>query len=148
MEIVKKYLLKILCVVALIALFFPMATVSVENDYYDAEVQVVSGLTAAFQGYIAMLLIVGPIAIIAVDYIENLKQYKHIMVLAIPAVCIIVTFIAYLQASKIAAIADNAYVDVTSNFGFGGILCLIAHVGIAIVGYLENKEAIKAMIKK
>ncbi len=31
MEIAKKYLLKILCVVALIALFFPMATVSVEN---------------------------------------------------------------------------------------------------------------------
>lgn len=148
MEFVKKNLLKILCVIALIALFFPMATVSIENDYYDAEVEVVSGLTAAFQGYVALLLIVGPIALIAADYLENIKQYKPIMVLAVPVICIIVTFVAYLQASSIAAIADNAYVDVTSNLGFGGVLCIIAHIGIAIVGFLENKEEIMAMLKK
>lgn len=147
MEIVKKYLLKILCVVALVALFFPMAIVTVEGGYNSEEV-VVSGFMAAFQGYIAMLLIVGPIVIIAADYIEAIEDYKPIMTVAIPVVCIIVTFVAYLQAAGLAAVADNPYVDCTSSLGFGGVLCLIAHIGIAVVGYLENKDAIKAMIKK
>ena len=33
MDIIKKYGIKILCVTALIALFLPMATVTIESDY-------------------------------------------------------------------------------------------------------------------
>ena len=69
MEIIKKYGVKILCLIALIALFLPMASVTVSSDYTDDYVTNISGFTVAFQGYICMLLIAGPIAIVAADYI-------------------------------------------------------------------------------
>ena len=149
MELIKKHLVKILCAAALIALFFPMATLRIESNYgnYAEEISV-SGFTVAFQGYLAMLLILGPVALIAADFVEALEPHRHLLAVGAPALCILVTVIAYFQASGIAAASSNAYVETTSSLGFGGILCLLCHIAIGILGYLEHKEPLKKMLGK
>lgn len=144
---IKKYGVIALCAIALISLFFPMASVSIDSDYYESTTSV-SGFTVALQGYVAMLLIVGPIAIAAADYVAQIKPFKKLIMLAAPAVCIIVTFIAFLQAKGIAAGADSGWVDVSASMGFGGVLCLISHIGILVFGIIENKDTIMSYIKK
>lgn len=150
MELIKKYAVKVLCVVALIALFFPMVTVSVE----DADSTSLSGIAIAFQGYLSMVLIFGPLAILAVGFVEKFKGMQTLVQAGIGALCIVFTFVGYLQGSSIAMAADAAgggYVDVSASFGFGGVLCLICHIGILACTLLfqlpELKEELKALKK-
>lgn len=145
MEIIKKYGIKVVCVVALIALFFPMATVEV-GSYYSTSL---SGFTVAFQGYICMLLIVGPIAIVASDYIAIVKRLKALVQVGVSILGIILTFVGYLQASNIAAVGQSAgmgYVDCEASFGFGGILCIIAYIAIFAMTIFFQKNELKENI--
>ena len=143
MEIIKKHGVKILCLIALIALFFPMASITVSSAYTDDYVTNISGFTVAFQGYICMLLIVGPIAIVAADYISIVKRLKAVFQTGVSVLGIILTFVGYLQANKIAAAGDAVgmgYADSEAAIGFGGILCLIAYIGVLAITVLFQKE--------
>ena len=149
MQIIKKYGLLILCVIALIALFLPMATISIESDYVDyVDTVSVSGFKVAFKGYISLLLIVAPVLLIASDYVPKFKARKKLIMLIAPIVCIVVTFIAYLQSAGIAGMAENGYAERNASIGIGGILCILAYIGIGILGFLENKDEILALAKK
>jgi hypothetical protein len=146
MEIIKKYGIKLLSAVALLALFFPMATVEVGN-YASTSL---SGLTVAFQGYICMLLIVGPVVIIASDYIKIVKTLKALVQCAASVLGIILTFVGYLQASNIAAASESVglgYVECDASLGFGGILCIISYIAIIVITLLFQKDELKANIE-
>lgn len=139
MDTIKKYGIKILALVAFIALFFPMASIEV-NGYHTTSL---SGFTVAFQGYICMLLIAGPIAILASDFIAFTKRIIPLVQVAISAFGIILTFVGYLQASNIAAAGDAVgmgFVDCEASFGFGGILCLLSYAGILVLTVLFQKK--------
>lgn len=146
MELIKKYGIKLFCALALIALFLPMATVSIPDmDYSES----LSGFTVAFQGYVCMLLIVGPAAIIAAEYIELVKKLKALVQCGVSLLGIILTFVGYLQASNIAGAAESAgmgVVDVEASMGFGGILCIISYVAILAITVLFQKDELKANI--
>lgn len=146
MEYIKKYGVQVLSVIALIALFFPMASVTVEGGYMEQTTSV-SGLTCALQGYIAMILFLGPLALLFIDFLPKYKPHKNILTLLVPVICIIIVFIAYSQASGFASVADNEYVECYSSLGFGGYLCLIAHIGTLVFGLYNNKELITNLIK-
>lgn len=146
MEYIKKYGVMAMCVTALIALFFPMATVEV-GDYYSTSL---SGFTVAFQGYICMLLIAGPVAILLADYLPNIKQYKALIQVAVSVLGVILTFVGYLQASNIAAAGESAgmgYVDCEASFGFGGILCILAYIAILVLTVLFQRAELKENIE-
>ena len=146
MEIIKKYGIKILSALALIALFFPMATVEVGSFYSTS----LSGFTIAFQGYICLLLIVGPAVIIAADYISIIKKFNALVQCGVSVLGIILTFVGYLQASKIAAAGESAgmgFVDCDASFGFGGILCILCYIGILVLTVLYQKDELKANIE-
>ena len=147
MNFVKKYLLLILCVLAIVALFLPFATITAENDYASASASV-SGFQVAFQRFIPLVLIVGPVALALTDFIDKLKPFKKILMLASPAACIIVAIVSYFLAAGVASSASSAYADVSASFGLGGILCSLVHLAIGVLGYLENKEEIKAFLNK
>lgn len=144
MEIIKKHGIKILCAIALIALFLPMASITVGSDYADYENTTnISGFTVAFQGYICMLLIVGPVAIVAADYIAIVKRLRALVQAGVSVLGVILTFVGYLQANNIAAAGDAGgmgFVDVEASLGFGGILCIIAYVGILAITLLFQKD--------
>lgn len=149
MEMIKKYGIKVLCVIALIALFLPMAKVTLTSDYIDAETSL-SGLTVALKGYICMLLIVGPVAIIAADYIAKVKRLKALVQAGVAVIGIALTFVGYLQASKIAAAGQAAgmgYVDCEASLGIGGILCIAAYIGILAMTLLFQKEELQENVQ-
>ena len=149
MELIKKYGIKICCALALIALFLPMATVTISNDYTGDISQSLSGFTVAFQGYVCMLLIVGPAAIIAAEYIEVVKKLKALVQCGVSLIGIILTFVGYLQASNIAGAAESVsmgYAEVNASMGFGGILCIISYVAILAITLLFDRNELKANI--
>ncbi len=148
MEIIKKHGIKTLCLVALIALFLPMSTVTV--DYaYDSWSTSLSGFTIAFQGYVCMLLIVGPVAIVGANYFVIVKRLKALVQVGVSVLCIILTFVGYLQASNIAAAGQavgGGFVDCSATLGFGGILCLLSYVGICVITVLFQKAELMGNI--
>ena len=90
-----------------------------------------------------MLLIVGPIAIFAADYIAIVKRLKALVQAGVSILGVILTFVGYLQASKIASAGQAAgmgFVDCEATIGFGGILCIIAYVGILAITLLFQKD--------
>ncbi len=151
MEIAKKYLDKILCLVALIALFFPMAKITTEAVGHESATTI-SGFSVALGGYIGILLILGPIALIVADFVAQLKTLKPILSVAVPIVCLIVTLVAFLQAAGIAAAANSAGswagVETSSSLGFGAILTILSHLALGVIGYLANKDTLRALLKK
>lgn len=152
MEIVKKWGIAILCVVALIALFLPMATIETTTDYefLDSSTSI-SGFTVAFQGYVCMVLIVGPVVILAADYIALAKKLKAVLQAGVSVLGILLTFVGYLQASKIAAAGDAVgmgYADVEASLGIGGVLCLICYAGILVLTLLFQKDELKKNVEE
>lgn len=142
MEKIKKYGITGFSIIALIALFFPMATVEINGDYVHSSLSL-SGFAIAFQGYICMILIVGPLAILAADWIPFVKKLKALVQAGVAVLGIILTFIGYSQAQSIAAASQAAgmgTVDCTSALGFGGILCLISYAAILVLTVLFQKN--------
>lgn len=145
MELVKKFGVKALCALALVALFLPMATIELSASglvNYSKSTSL-SGLTVALQGYVCMLLIVGPAAIIAADYIAVVKKLRALVQAGVAVLGIILTFVGYAQASDIAAAGSAAgmgQVKVEASLDIGGILCLVAYVGILVLTILWQKQ--------
>lgn len=146
MEIIKKYGIKALCLLAFVALFLPMAKVTVEGSYGYSQSISVNGFQIAFRGYICILLILGPAAIIAADYVAVMKKFQALIQVGVAALGIILSFVGYAQSSKIAAAGQAAgmgYADVQASLGFGAILCIIAYIGILGMTIFFQKDAIK-----
>lgn len=150
MEMIKKYGITAVCILAIVALFLPMASVEVSTDYgfgeYNAEPVNLSGFEVALQGYVCMLLIVGPVLILAANYIELVKKFKAIIQTGVSALGIILTFVGYLQASSIASDAQMfgmGYVDCEASIGFGGILCIVAYLSMLALTVLFQKEELR-----
>lgn len=147
MDFIKQNIIKILAAIAFIALFFPMSVVEVGSLYsYTTSL---SGFTIAFQGYICMLLIFGPIAIVLADYIAIVKRLRAFVQAVVAVLGIILTFVGYLQASNIAAAGESVgmgFVDCEATFGFGGILCLISYAAILVLTLLKQKNELKENI--
>ena len=145
MELVKKFGVKALSALALVALFLPMATIELSASglvNYSKSTSL-SGLTVALQGYVCMLVIVGPAAIIAADYIAVVKKLRALVQAGVAVLGIILTFVGYAQASDIAAAGSAAgmgQVKVEASLDVGGILCLVAYVGILVLTILWQKQ--------
>ena len=144
-ELINKYGLIVLSIIAIIALFFPMASVTIDTGWYDSTMSV-SGFDVAFQKYYPILLIVGPAGIIAAHFLNQLQAYKKKLMFLSPIVGVIVTVATYFTAVNVASAGDSEYADVTASMGTGGVLCLIAHIATGLLVYLQNKEEINALV--
>lgn len=146
MEMVKKYGIKALSAVALIALFLPMASVSV-GSFYEASY---SGMDIAFEKYLCILLILAPIAIVAADYVAAMKKLQPLIQIGCSVIGIILTFVGYSQATDIAEAGNKVgmgFVTCEASIGFGSILGIIAYVGIIVVTVMFQKDELKANIE-
>lgn len=148
MEKIKKYLVVILCAVSLIALLMPYASVVIEVDvwgYSDESSTTVSGLTVAFQGYVALILIIGPAALIAANLgiVPILKKMEEALLIVVPVISFIIALIAYAQASGI-AVSGGGYEDygvyTYAKLGIGAILIIICNIGLLVYGLITNKS--------
>ena len=152
MEIVKKHGVKILAAIALIALFFPMASIEVGVSmfgYSASQSVTVSGMDVAFEKYLGLLLIVAPIAIVAADYVASMKKFRVLLQAAASALGILFYFVSYLQAGDAASQANSmlsGYGSVDTSIGFGTILGLLAYAGINALIVVYEKDELMANI--
>ena len=144
MEKLKKYLVIIVCAVALVALFMPYASVVVES-YWDDFETTVNGITIAFKGYVALVLILGPAALIMANLgtIPILKKMEEALLIVVPIINFVIALIAYAQATKIAVASDGFEdygVDVYAKLGIGAIIIIACNIGLFVYGVITNKS--------
>ena len=153
MEIIKKYGVKILAAIALIALFLPMASfeIGVSMFGYSASNSVsVTGMDVAFGKYLCLLLIVGPVAIFAADYVAAMKKFKVLLQAGVSVLGVIFYIVGYLQAGSVASEAQGmtmGLANVDTSIGFGTILGILAYGGIIALTVLYEKDELKANIE-
>lgn len=142
-EILKAHLLTILCAISLVAMFLPFATVSVNMEIAGTSAgssQSLTGFAAAQEGILGYILIIGPVLLIAMNYVKQLEKYKSLLAIAIPAICIIVCIVVMLQAKSLAVktmgyASDGTFgMDVKTSLAIGSILAMLSYIGTAVVG--------------
>ena len=151
-QIIKKNLLTILCAIAIIALFLPLLSWTVENDYADMS-QSITGFQVANQKFLGYLLLLGPAILIAMNYVEKLQKHKPILGIAVPIILILVLIIVFFQAKAIATAGNAAVgavesgfggflgedfdsgVDIKVSIGIGMIISAISYIAMAVLGF-------------
>lgn len=139
MELIKKHLLTILSAICIIALALPLASVEVKVEMFGASTAsstTVTGFSALQSSVFAYFLILGPVVLVAMNYIKQLEKYKGLLAIAVPAVCLVCLIIVVIQAKSFSASASNqaASAEVALNIGFGAILAGLAYIGTIVAG--------------
>lgn len=142
-DILKKHLLTILCVISIVAMFLPFMTatakMSVLGSSSEAS-QSMTGFSIAQEGFLGYLLLVGPVLLIAMNYIKQLEKYKSLLAIAVPVLCFIVCIIVIVQAKSYAVKAmgysggGSFGMELKYSLGVGSILALLSYIGTAVVG--------------
>ncbi len=154
-EWILKNLLTILCVVSVVLLFLPFASGSVEvqSDFMDMSTKTtVTGFNAVTDGILGYSLLVGPVLLVAMNYIKQLDKYKSILAIVVPILCVIVVIITFIQCKGTIAKASGggASVEVSVSLGIGAILLVLSYLGTLIAGAMtfHNLTLDKAGLQK
>lgn len=160
MEFVKKNIIAILCVISLVALVFTWGefttTASVDVEGFESSSsgsQSFGGFTAAMSTIFGYLLIIGPVALIAMNYVKQLEEKKGLLAIAVPVLCIVAWILVVMGADSIAAAgsaaAAGASVKTEVSLSFGAYLALISYIATGIAGALTFHGAkVKALKEK
>ena len=145
-EIIKKHGILLLCAISLAVLLLPLATVSMSIEIMgittNSETSL-SGFSALGESIFAYALLIGPIILIAMNYVTALGKYKGILAIAVPAVCLIALIVVIIQAKDVgSASASNEYAsaEVALSVGIGAILAGISYIATAIVGAITYHD--------
>lgn len=138
-EILKKNLVTILCVISLLSLAFPIITMTTE--YSD---EAVTGFAAINKSIMAVILIAGPVLLVAMNYIKPLENYKGLLAIGIPALCLISLIIVFFTVKAGADAGAGAFeafgAEIEIKVGFGAILAAISYIVTGVVGLKENQN--------
>lgn len=157
----EKYSLTICAAISLISLFLPFIKTEVSSEFVNdtQTFNLISGISEG--GWIGIALIVCPILVIAMSYIKQLDNYKGIIVIAAPIVCIIgliADFFLIKSASGAlnssmdsinGAFGTEGLVDSEMSVGFGFFIALISYIAMLVCGAMIfhglklSKEGIK-----
>ena len=142
-EFVLKNLITICCVASVILLFLPFAnaTIEMESSFVDVSSSTsVSGFDTIIgesSTFIAWVMLISPITIVAMKYIKQLDKYKNILAIILP-VCSIISAIITLFSAGVSAEANvmgesgRASTELTPNIGF--FLVIVSYIGTLIAG--------------
>lgn len=157
MEIIKKHIITILCVLSILLLALPIASVevSIESEWIgsiDSEATV-SGFNALGNSLFAYILLIGPALLVAMNYIKQLEKYKGILAIAIPIVCLISLIIVIISAksfSTSASAGDYASTEAKIKIGIGAMLLFLTYIGTVVAGAVtyHNLTLDKAGLEK
>lgn len=166
MDFIKKNLKTILCVIALISLFLPIATFTIESYGYSEKINL-NGIDISTERFIGYLLILCPVLLILSNYISKIKQYENIISIIAPILCIVVLIYIYAQSSAVFektyvasmdAVGDifeytydyfdDDYLDFAENtsmdssMGVGTILGALSYVILEIIALKNNPNLV------
>jgi len=139
--LIKQHIITILCVLSILALFLPFAKVTAEMSMMGASSQssnTVTGFTAAQEGILGYLLLVGPALLIAMNYVKALEKHKSLLAIAVPAVCLVVLIIVFMQAkgSAVKAAGGGGMVEMETkvSLGIGIIIAGLSYLATIVAG--------------
>lgn len=144
-ELIMKHLLTICCVISVILLLLPFATVTadVEVDAGPAgsvsgsASTSISGFDAAFGAggtLVAFLMLICPVVLVAMNYVKQLDKFKNLLALVLPAVSILAAIAALFLISSPSVSADGASAEVSTSPSIGFFLLIVAYIGTFVAG--------------
>jgi len=141
-ELVKAHSLSILCAIALVAMFLPFASVSFSMEIAGTSAgdsQTMSGFAAMQEQVTGFALVIGPVLLVAMNYVKQLEKYKGLLAIVIPVVCIAVCIGMLMQVKEIAVNtmgggAGGFGMELKTNIGIGSIIALLSYVGMIVYG--------------
>ncbi len=137
MQIIKKHIQTVICVISLISLFiFPF----VNCDYgYNVE-NTFTGFTMAMNTYIGYLLIVLPLALIVSNHLPQYAHKKTLLSIATPILCIVSWLLTVVFAKTfVKSLAD-------STLAIGAYITLICYIILTVYAIAVYKKEIKELI--
>lgn len=148
MKISKNYLRLILtglCVLSLISLFFTFATSTTtvsSGGFENGAKESVSGWTAAFLSVIGWIIVAAPVAMLAVQYLDALEQYRKLSFF-LPIAAIIELFLLRFATDLFSSAGDisgTISIETTTSAGAGFYLMLFAQLGILACWFIMQKN--------
>lgn len=140
-ELLKQHTLTILCIAALVALFLPFFSVTEEMEILgqsSSSSATTSGFNAIKEAFLGWGLILGPVLLVATNYVKQLEKYKGLLAIIVPIICIVIELITYFLAksARLEVIGGNGMVSAETevSFGIGFFLLIIVYLGMVVVG--------------
>ena len=136
-------MISILCAISLLILFLPFASVSANvqmTEFSAVSSQSVNGFTVATEGFRGYFLLVGPIVLIAMNYIKQLGKYKGLLAIIIPIICVISCIASFMLVKNVGLTAlgysDAAAssINIKAHVGIGFILVMLSYIATLVAG--------------
>ena len=148
-DMIKKNLLTILSAVALLSMLFTFVSFTAETEFSASAIKL-TGIQACGKSMFAYLLIIGPVLLIAMNYIKSLEKYKGLLSISVPCVCLIALIIVCLNAKTAAQAVGGAVegvtdlvdieMDISQSIGFGAILAAISYISMIVFGIKTQRD--------
>lgn len=156
--IIKKHLMTVCAAISLVLLVLPFIEVASEASVAGITASA-SNVTNGFQcmnsSIFTLALIAGPVILAIMNYIPQLDQYKSILAVGVPGVCLFSLIIVYFQCSGAAfavnSAASAAGGSVKVNLCIGAYLAGASYIATAIAGLVTyhnftlDKEGIEKL---
>ncbi|MDO4988050.1 MAG: hypothetical protein Q4E17_03335 [Synergistes sp.] len=134
--ILKAHALSIFSVIAVIALAFTFATITVKVPLLDvAKSRSVSGFDTLDISSLGLILIAGPILVAVMNYIKALTPYKGKLAIIIPIICILCVVYIFMRVKETGIVSE--YGSISASPGFGLILAFLSYVAMIVAGAVE-----------
>ncbi|MBQ7119980.1 MAG: hypothetical protein IJO09_07170 [Oscillospiraceae bacterium] len=160
MEFVKKNIIAVLCVLSILTLVFTWGEFTTTANVEMAGVEASSSASQSFGGFAAAMntifgyfLIIGPVALIAMNYVKQLEEKKGLLAIAVPVLCIVAWILVVINADSIAAAgsaaAAGASVETEVSLSLWAYAALVSYIATGIAGALTFHGAkVKALKEK
>lgn len=130
-QFIVRNLITILCALCVVALFFTFVSLSieVESSFVDFSPEPItsSGWDALSNYTLGWVLLIGPVLLVAMNYIRKLERFKGLLAIFVPILCIVILFFTLSNAKAYIGFADSAMDSVgdltnsvLDSFDFGG----------------------------
>lgn len=154
MEQVKKHITLILCVLSIIMLALPLASIVNHYEMYgqtSSSKASFSGFDAFGHTFVSYFLVIGPGLLLASEFLSQLKPYRKHLSLLSPIVSLVALVVVVMQAESFSVTASSsmASAKVSLKVGIGAILYGILQAVMACIGagkyygFSFNKESIQ-----
>lgn len=141
--LLQKHLISVLCVISIIALAFPLCIVITDVSvmgFGDSARSGYNGFQAMQESLLAILLLAGPVLLIAMNYIKKLEKYQGILAIAVPVICLAALIIVCIQLGQLHVNGgDSAFLsmEVKTQIGFGAILAFLSYIATIVAGAVK-----------
>ena len=140
-QLLRQHILTVLSIVALVALFLPFFSVTAEMEVLGQSSSSAASTTvfeAINKVLLGWALVLGPVLLIAMNYVKSLEKHKGLLAIIVPILCLAIEIITFFQAkgASVTASGGNGMVsaEIKVSLGIGFFVLILVYVGIMVAG--------------